>query len=197
MTRQLALCGITFLAALAAATAANAQDQQVYRYIDSDGRTVYSDRPPPPTAKNVQPKRLGRNYIETNEIPLEARQAAERYPVTLYTFDCGELCSSAESLLNRRGIPFTTVTVSDQDGAAKLQALTGALNAPVLQVGDKVVLKGFSEQRWQSTLDDAGYPKTPAPRRNAPTRAAVETDKSAENPPPVTTPPAKGTDYPK
>ena len=87
--------------------------------------------------------------------------------------------------------------MSDQDGAAKLQALTGALNAPVLQVGDKVVLKGFSEQRWQSTLDDAGYPKTPAPRRNAPTRAAVETDKSAENPPPVTTPPAKGTDYPK
>ena len=200
MTRKLALGGITLAAALAAAVTANAQEQQVYRYIDADGRTVYSDRPPPPTAKNVQPKRLGANYIETNELPLEAKQAAERYPVTLYTFDCGELCSNAETLLNRRGVPFTTVVVSDADGAAKLQALTGALNAPVLQVGDKVVVKGFSEQRWQSTLDEAGYPKTPAPRRNAPVRAPVESDKGAapsDSNTAAATPPAKGTDYPK
>jgi glutaredoxin len=190
--------GLLALAALAAATCVSGQEQQVYRYIDADGRVVYSDRPPPPTAKSVQPKRLGSNYIETNELPLEARQAAERFPVTLYTFDCGELCQNAESLLNRRGVPFTTVNVSNQDGAAKLQALTGALNAPVLQVGDKVVVKGYSEGRWQSTLDEAGYPKTPAPRRNNPGRPAVETEKSGEGASTSTTaPPAKGTDYPQ
>lgn len=198
MTRTLAFGGISLVALLVASASSSAQEQQVYRYIDADGRTVYSDRPPPPSAKNVQPKRLGANYIETNELPLEARQAAERFPVTLYTFDCGELCTSAETLLNRRGVPFRTVIVSDPDGAAKLQALTGALTAPVLQVGDKVVVKGFTEQRWQSTLDEAGYPKTPAARRNAPVRAAVETDKGAtDNVAPAAAAPAKGSDYPK
>ena len=64
-------------------------DRQVYRYTDTDGRIVYSDRAPPPAAKNVQPKRLGANYIETSELPIATQQATERFPVTLYTFDCG------------------------------------------------------------------------------------------------------------
>ena len=31
----------------------------------------------------------------------------------------------------------------------------------MLQVGDKLIVKGFSEAQWQALLDDAGYPKTP------------------------------------
>jgi glutaredoxin len=132
--------------------------------------------PPPPEAKNVQSKRLGANFIENTEIPLAAQQAQERFPVTLYTFPCGEVCQNAEALLNRRGVPFTTINVEDSKGAEQLKNLTGEMNAPVLQVGDKLVAKGFSEPRWQAMLDDAGYPKTPAPRRVAPgrTAAAVE-----------------------
>ena len=48
---------------------------------------------------------------------------------------------------------------------AKLQALTGANAVPVLQVGEKLVAKGLLEPRWQAMLDEAGYPKTPSPRR--------------------------------
>ena len=118
--------------ALALATGACAQDRQLYKYTDADGRVVYSDKPPPPNARNVQPKRLTSNVIETNDIPLEAQVASEKYPVTLYTFDCGEVCQNAEALLNRRGVPFTTVNVSDSQGQAKLQALTGANAVPVL-----------------------------------------------------------------
>jgi hypothetical protein len=47
-------------------------------------------------------------------------------------------------------------------------ALTNESTAPVLTVGDKLVAKGYSEARWQAMLDEAGYPKTPAPRRAAP-----------------------------
>ena len=61
-------------------------------------------------------------------------------------------------------MPFTTVIVSDEEGAAKLQALTGKQAAPVLQVGEKQVVTGFNSSRWHSVLDDAGYPKT-APSR--------------------------------
>jgi glutaredoxin len=206
---SIALAAIAGIVALAFATSAGAQgDKQLYRYIDADGHVVYTDKPPPPTAKNVQPKKITANVIETNELPLAAQLASEKYPVTLYTYDCGELCQNAEALLNRRGVPFTTVNVADPDGMAKLQALTGANAVPVLQVGDKLVAKGLLEPRWQAMLDEAGYPKTPAPRRtpaggqsassSASSGTAKEAQPPAKNAAPAT-PAAPATDggYPK
>jgi glutaredoxin len=72
------------------------------------------------------------------------------------------VCQNAEALLNRRGVPFTTVNVEDVKGAEQLKKLTGEQQAPVLQLGDKLVAKGFNESRWQAMLDEAGYPN---PRR--------------------------------
>jgi glutaredoxin len=204
---------IAGIAALGLSAGASAQgDKQLYRYIDADGHVVYTDKPPPPTAKNVQPKRITANVIETNELPLAAQLASEKYPVTLYTYDCGELCSNAEALLNRRGVPFTTVNVAEPDGMAKLQALTGANSVPVLQVGEKLVAKGLLESRWQAMLDEAGYPKTPAPRRTpsggqssaSSTGSATAKDASVpakdaqpEQPATPATPPAADGGYPK
>ena len=143
-----------------------AQDRQVYRYTDADGRVVYSDRAPTSGAKDVQRKRVTANTISTSELPLAVQQASERYPVTLFTFACGPACENAQALLNRRGVPYTTVNVDDAQGQQKLQAAAGELSAPVLQVGDKLVQKGFNEAKWNALLDQAGYPKTP-PRRTA------------------------------
>lgn len=188
-------------------------DKQLYRYIDADGHVVYTDKPPPPTAKNIQPKRINANVIETNPMSLTSQIASEKYPVTLYTYDCGELCRNAEALLNRRGVPFTTVNVAEPDGMAKLEALTGAKAVPVLQVGEKMVAKGLLEARWQAMLDDAGYSKTPAPRRTPPggqatassdgstapkdaTAAAKDASAPAKDAQPASTPPADG-GYPK
>ncbi len=161
LSQRIALaCGVAaaVIAALAAA------QQQVYRYVDKDGRTIYTDRPPPADGRDVQAKRLTPNYIENNDLPIATAQAAQRFPVTLYTFACGTVCQNAEALLNRRGVPFTTVNVEEQQGAEQLQKLTGAQQAPVLQLGDKLIAKGFNEARWTAMLDDAGYPKSPARR---------------------------------
>ena len=183
------------LAFLTLAGTAGAAETQVYRYTDSDGRIVYSDRAPPGSARDVQPKRLGANYIETSQLPLAAQQAVERFPVTLYTYDCGEVCQNAEGLLNRRGVPYTTVDVTKGENGAKLQALTGEQRVPVLQVGDELV-KGYLEPKWQAALDTAGYPKAPQQKRNATPRAP-----DAQPPRPTAqgsvTTPAKGSDYPK
>ena len=182
LSRQVALaCGV---AAAAIAAYAAAQAQQVYRYVDKDGRTIYSDRQPPADSKEVQAKRLSPNFIENSEAPIALTQAAQRFPVTLYTFACGTVCQNAEALLNRRGVPFTTVNVEEQKGAEALQKLTGAQQAPVLQVGDKLVATGFNEARWTAMLDDAGYPKTPA------RRIAAKAPAEAAPPPP---PPAQAT----
>ena len=188
----------TALIALALAGAAHAQTAQVYRYTDTDGRIVYSDRAPPPAAKNIQPKRLGANYIETSELPIATQQATDRFPVTLYTYDCGGICASAEALLNRRGVPDTTVIVTEGANAAKLQSISGEQRVPVLQIGDKVE-KGFLDSRWLAALDEAGYPKTP-PARRASTPRAPEAKAAAQAAAPKETSvaaPAKGTDYPK
>jgi len=183
------------LAALALTAGGALAQTQVYRYTDADGRVVYSDRAPPGSAKNVQPKRLGANYIETSQLPLASQQAVERFPVTLYTYDCGEVCQNAEALLNRRGVPFTTVDVTQGENGAKLQALTGEERVPVLQVGDRVE-KGYLESKWQAALDSAGYPKTPPPR-NTPTPRAPDSQPPAPKAEGSVAPPAKGTDYPK
>ena len=129
-------------------------------------------------------------------------QAAQRFPVTLYTFACGAVCQSAEGLLNRRGVPFTTINVEDQKGAEQLMKLTGAQQAPVLQVGDKLIAKGYNEARWTTMLDEAGYPKTPPTRRvtaKAAEPAAPAAAPAAPTPSPEATQalPVPGSGYPK
>jgi glutaredoxin len=176
------------------AACAVAQAQKVYRYVDSDGRIVYSDHAPPPSATNVQVKKLSQNLIETDP-PIGTRIAQERFPVTLYTFACGDLCQRGEALLNRRGVPFTTVNVSQQPGADQLKRLTGEMQAPVLQVGDKMIGKGFNESAWQQLLTEAGYPKTPPPRRSQP--AAKAEPPKAEIKPAAPPPVVSGGGYPK
>jgi glutaredoxin len=185
------------IAALTVAGGAFAQ-AQVYRYTDTDGRTVYSDRPPNSDVKNLQTKKIGANFISTSEPGYAAALAADHFPVTLYTFQCGDVCQNAEALLNKRGVPFTIVNVSEPEGQTRLQAVAPEGIAPVLAVGDKQVAKGFNEARWQAMLDEAGYPKTPPQRRATPVARASE-------PPPPTVQdgtravgmPPRGGDYPK
>lgn len=184
------------LTALSSAAAA----ESLYRYLDPSGRVVYSDQPPPPSARQIEPKRLPQNVIETDPVPFAAREAAEKNPVTLYTFDC-EVCKQAEALLAKRGVPFKRVIVSEEAGAAKLMALTGKQSAPVLQIGEKQVMTGFNADRWHTMLDDAGYPKSIPARQVARTQAEPPAEPAnAAAPPAPTTPPAAaapGSDYPK
>ena len=193
---------LRLLALAAALLPLTAQGEMLYRYLDPTGRVVYSDQPPPPTAREVEPKRLPQNVIETDPVPFAAREAAEKYPVTLYTFDC-EVCKQGEALLAKRGVPFKSVIVSEEAGHAKLVALTGQQSAPVLQVGEKQVMTGFNATRWNQLLDEAGYPKD-APRqvaRSSPAanRPGATAPNAAPAAPetPAASPPARGTDYPK
>ena len=63
------LCAATTAAAVIAASA-TAQPQQVFRYVDKEGRIVYTDRAPPSDSKDVQAKRLSPNFIENNDVPV-------------------------------------------------------------------------------------------------------------------------------
>jgi hypothetical protein len=189
-----------FAALLLISGLAAAQVQQVYRYIDTDGRVVYSDKPPPPSARDAQAKRIGGNSIETSDLSFATQQAQERYPVVLYTFACGVVCETAQGVLNKRGVPHTVIDVSQGDGAERLKKLSGGLDAPTVQVGDQYAT-GFNEGKWQSMLTDAGYPKTPPPRTTPVGRppvpvATAPSGTSQSVAAPAAAPAAKGT-YPQ
>ena len=169
-------CGIV-LTLMAGGALAQAQ---VYRYVDKDGHVVYTDRLPPDAAKDVQAKRMGGNYVQSDDMSIATREAQERFPVKLYTFPCGEVCRAAEALLNRRGVPYTSIAVDTPEGSEQLMKATGELQAPVLQIGDKQFAKGYSGARWTAMLDEAGYPKAPANRRASPAgKSAGETAPAA------------------
>jgi glutaredoxin len=139
--------------------AMSAAQAGMYRWVDADGSVHYSDSPPPAGAKNVQQKNFGDNVIESGELPYSVQQAAKNFPVTLYANDC-DVCGKARQLLAKRGIPYTSRGAERPEEQDALRQITGgSLVVPVLVVG-KIVLRGYEEGQWNSTLSDAGYPLT-------------------------------------
>lgn len=156
---------------------------QVYRIVGPDGKVTFSDRPPAegraaPGASGNAPA----NAPATGgNLPTEVRNAAARYPVTLYTgADCNP-CANARALLQRRGVPFVEKTIVTEDDVAALERLSGSNSLPFATVGGQH-LKGFSDAEWSQYLDAAGYPKTsqlPPSYRNPPATPLVAAQRPA------------------
>ena len=131
-----------------------------YKVVEADGRITYTDRPP--TDGSARVSTLGREAVAPptpqDALPLELRQLAERFPVTLYgSADCAP-CDAGRLLLQQRGVPYTEKLVIGNDDIAALERLSGARTVPALSIGAQV-LRGLSQDEWASTLDLAGYPR--------------------------------------
>jgi glutaredoxin len=139
---------------------------EVYRWTDSKGGVHYSDLPPPPNVKQM--KRINAPGGSDSGTP----QAGQ--PVTLYTGNCGATCDQAADYLRQRGVPFTLKNASQDPKAAKdLKDRTGAMEVPVLFIGDSMQ-RGYSPSVWDKMLDVAGYP--------SPVKAAPEPSPASEAP---------------
>lgn len=148
-----------FCSVLAVASAAGAQT--TYRWIDkATGQTVFSDQPPPPGARVVETKE-GQSKGDERQLPYAVRQAAEKYPVTLYTStNCTDVCTSARALLNGRGVPFSEKLLSNPEEVTEIAKQMGNESfIPGLTVGTQR-FAGFEAGSWNNLLDLAGYPKT-------------------------------------
>ena len=137
---------------------------QLYQWKDAQGRTVYSDQPPPTSVRNAQQKSFKGNLIEVGE-SYAVKTAREKNPVTLYASACGAPCDQARQLLAERGVPFSNKDPqASPESQAELKKLTGRLSVPVLVVGNDKI-DGFETGQWQAMLDRAGYPKSAPPGR--------------------------------
>ena len=158
-----------------------------YKYVDPDGRTTYSDQPPPPSARVVMQTRLNGRAAPAAPLPFGLQQAASKYPVTLYTGDrCGP-CDEARTYLRGRGIPFVEKTVTSDDDIALFKAQSPDGTAPVISVGTRKAI-GFTQSTVSGLLDSAGYPATsvlpntyelPAPTPLSPNTKAPGTNVAA------------------
>ena len=146
---------LLLLACLAAASVA--ATAQTYRYVDPQGRTVYSDTPPPGRARDISKSPGG---APEDGPPYAVRQAAANFPVVLYTSaECVRECKDGRDLLNGRGVPFTEKMVQKPEDIEEVKQLVGDAFVPALKVG-RQSFRGFEAGAWNNLLDLAGYPKS-------------------------------------
>jgi len=163
---------------LAVMLSLGAHAQSVYRWVDKDGKVSYSDTPPPADVKNVQQKRLGSGVtVDQDQLPYGVKLAMEKNPVALFANACGEPCSGGRALLSKRGVVYTERDPEKSAADAEaLKKVAGALDVPVLTVGDKM-MRGFDADAWNAALDAAGYPRNspfttaPEPKKSEPAKA--------------------------
>ena len=159
------LLSVTGLAAVLVVAGLGSSDvnaQQIYRSVGQDGRITFSDKAtldPNARAGTAAAIALPGSAADNSALPFELRQAASRYPVTLYTGPGCAPCVAGRTLLVDRGIPFTEKTVTSSEDIDALRRLAGASSLPFLTIGGQQ-LKGLSEVEWGQFLDAAGYPKT-------------------------------------
>lgn len=175
--------------------------QTIYRIVNPDGTVSFSDRLPNSADKATVLSPGGRGSSASSvTLPLELRQVATRYPVTLYSSDNCAPCDAGRSLLHIRGIPFTERTVNSADDTDALQRISSSASLPLLIIGGQQI-KGFSEIEWTQYLDAAGYPKvsvlpatyrqsTAVPLVQAQKAAAPVKPEEAQSPPPANPAPA-------
>lgn len=158
------------------------QAQTIYRIVGANGQVTFSDKPPASADTATVLGAGGRPIGQAAAVlPLELRQVAGKYPVTLYTAESCSPCALGRELLSRRGIPFSEKTIGTFEDSEALQRISGASSLPFLTIGGQQI-KGFSDAEWTQFLDAAGYPKTsllPPGYRTPPAAPLVEVQKAA------------------
>ncbi len=143
--------------ALALLLCSAAASAQVYKWVDASGKTHYTDKPPPASAKQSQVKSASVG-ASTEGMPYTLAQAVRTFPVTLWTTSpCGG-CDSGRSYLKSRGIPFAEKTVKTAADEQLLKA-AGGDGLPLLVVGSSKS-SGYLQSQWEGMLEVARYPAT-------------------------------------
>jgi glutaredoxin len=160
--------------------------------VGPDGKVTYTDRPPTDTASKVVPFGSGAQAGASAEsvlLPIELRQVAAKYPVTLYTSTDCPPCDAARTLLQQRGVPYVEKRVASDEDVLALERLTGGRTVPGATIGAQQ-LRGLNTGDWAAYLDAAGYPKeSRLPRGWQP--PPVTPVVAAKEPPPAPAPAAR------
>jgi glutaredoxin len=147
MKKIIALCAL--LACLPA------EAQQVYRWVDGNGRTQYGDKPPPGVKAAAVQSRIS-SYSGTPTVSGSASAGATRPEIKMYVTEWCGYCKQARAYFSRQGIRYTELDVEKSAAArAEYQQLQGR-GVPLILVGTQR-MNGYSEDRLAQMLKGAGY----------------------------------------
>jgi len=172
---------------LAAAAPALAQ----FKWVESDGRVTYGDRPP----KDARDLQRVEGFAPAPKGPLDGmpydlKRVAENFPVVLYTIEACSVCEEARALLRQRGIPYAERQIVGEADRLAYERLQFGARVPGLQVGNQRQ-SGFETSMWNDLLDAAGYPRDSRLPRTWPAPVARPLVEAA---PPSAVPPAEAGD---
>lgn len=131
---------------------------QIYKWVESDGKKNYSDKPPPTSVGGIEVKSTSTSEKNV-ELPYELAHAVKNMPVTLYSADNVSQSLAAKNFLMKNGIPFSEKTILTNEDIDQLKQITGSTQVPVLFIGHNK-LSGFNASEWRTTLTQAGYPES-------------------------------------
>ena len=149
------------LALAVALLAGAAQAQQIYRWVDGNGRVQYSAEKPPASAQSsaVQPRvsSIGGNAA-AGSMPSAAKgeRVAAKPQVKMYATDWCPYCKQARDYFSRHGIAYVELDIEKSETAKAEHVSIGGRGIPVILVGNER-MNGFSEQRIAQMLKAAGY----------------------------------------
>ena len=134
----------------------------IYKIVGPDGQVTFSDMPPPPGKGKVQTlDGTPSTPVSTmRDFPPALRDAARKYPVTLFTTRSCPACDEGRQYLRERGIPYVEKTVTTSADIEDFKKFGGQeARFPLLTLGSTKLPTGFSASAWGDALDAAGYPK--------------------------------------
>lgn len=149
---------------------------QLYKWVDSQGRVTYQSTPPPDDAAEVVKTTIGTVGAEEGDAPAE--QVFETDPIKFYTKPDCATCNLARTYFEEMEIPFEEVNIAEDEAlAAKMQKNFGHNNVPTIKVGNKSVT-GYEVNTMAKILKDAGY-NIPGEEEGAPAEALVPAEEEA------------------
>ena len=158
--RSLFSAGALAVLTFAGSSVFDANAQQIFRIVGPDGRVTFSDKPPLDPGVRATPAKTvalpGARGTDISALPFELRQAATRYPVTLYTAPECAPCGAGRTMLTSRGIPFAERTVTTREDIEALRRLAGSISLPFLTIGGQqfnVAADGKHMEPHQSPLE--------------------------------------------
>lgn len=145
---------LLFVAALSLTVFAGSAGAAIYRWIDAQGRIVYSDSPP--KQGHSKTVKLETDVIAPSAPPEPKAAAVQGEKVKLYTTAWCGYCKKARAYLKARSIPFEDIDVETTDrGRREFRDINGN-GVPVIFVGDRR-MDGYDQGGLQNMLRAAGW----------------------------------------
>ena len=126
-----------------------AQAQQIYRWVDANGRVQYGEKPP----AGSQPSTL---QPRVSSVGGAAQPAAAKAAVKMYATDWCGYCRQARQFFARNGIAYTELDIEKSPAAMAEYKSLGGRGVPVILVGS-ARMNGYSEQQLVQLLKAGGH----------------------------------------